>query len=346
MLNIGRLFNSVANALSNVPQTDDNAPQAINSSTNPAANMMAFNATAHKGWLANMQEQTQERVPPVIIRGGLPDTLPLTTDQKYDYYAGVARSRNAMEETPDGHRTIIGFRVLTNTTTDSTDRTAGTGVYDDMMVVIWKERDRNGNEVKRVKHFTANTEPSAQYDEALAGTRKENGLSIGRARSSQGKDPNGDGRKDLGRLPDGRYTYERSSSAGLGTIGRRILRPVTENDSGILVDRDVSHDGSFNDADRTQIAEYKARLMASGKTEAQAQILINRELNSEETIYFHQGGAITKDRNDNITAQNTFSAACQTFPGREKFDEFWNTIGEERVTGQRTFEYVLVTLPQ
>ncbi|MBA3716304.1 MAG: hypothetical protein H0W76_28260, partial [Pyrinomonadaceae bacterium] len=302
---------------------------------------------AQQGWLVNMRAQTQEqeRIPPVIIRGGLPDTLPLTTDQKYDYYASVARSRNAMQETPVGHRTIIGFRVITPTNADSTDRAAGMGVYDDMVVMIWKERDRAGNEVKRVKHFTANTEPSAQYDQALMGTRKENGLTIGR-KHAEGRDPDGDGRRDLGRLPDGKYTYERSSSATLGTIGRRILRPVTENDSGIMVDRDVNHDGSFNDVDSQQIAEYKARLIRSGRTEAQAQAIINRELNSQETIYFHRGGAITRDRNDNITAQDTYSAACQTFPGREKFDEFWDTLGEEQVTGQRTFEYVLVTLPQ
>lgn len=345
MPSIGKLLSGVANLLTSAPNSNDNQALKTQLSHQALANPMAVPQDLAD--FLRKQMQLESLTPSVPIRGGLPDTQALTTDQKYDYYASVARSRNTMKETPVGHRTIIGFRVLTLTHADSTTRTAGRGVYDDRVVVIWKELDKKGNEVKQVREFTANTEPSAQYDGTLAGTRKENGLTIARAGSAYGNDADGDGRKDLGRLRDNSYIYERSSSRTMpGSLGDRILRPVTPGDSGLLVDRDVNHDGSFNDADRQLIADYKARLVAGGRTEKDAQRLIDRELNSGETIYFHKGGAVTKDRQGNITSQNTFSAGCQTFPGSEQFNEFWETLGEARVTGQQTFEYVLVTLSQ
>lgn len=337
-----KIFASVSHALNSISSL-----LATPTDSKVQSNFVGTNSnTAVTGWLTNLYPQLQQEGLRVNSSNGIPDTLPLTTDQKFDYYESIARSRGAMRDTPLGHRTIIGFRSHTNTAADSTATTAGNGRFDDMIVVIWKERDANGNEVKRVKHFTANTEPSAQYDEVLAGMKKGNGLTIGRARKFSGADANGDGKMDLGRLPDGRYIYERSSSEGLRAIGDRILKPVTPKDEGLLVDRDVNHDGNFDAEDRKQIKEYMEKLTKSGMSAEQARNKINAQLNSGETIYLHRGSSITKDKTGAITAQNTYSAGCQTFPGLTVFNDFWKTLGDAKQTKQETFEYVLVTLPQ
>lgn len=268
--------------------------------------------------------------------GGLPDTNGLTEDQKYDYYVQLARSRNVpVDETP-GQRTLLGLRVSTNTMAQSTSRTAGQGVYDDRMVALWTERDQQGNTVKRVREYRANTEPSAQYDAAHAGqtqfcpmpspgSPRPECLTISRSPSgrTEGQDANGDGHADPGCLPEGVYTMEADTSRNLGRIGGRVLRPVL-NDSnrefGIPVWRDVNHDGNFEMDDVREIEAYRQRLIQRyGEVEGQRRL--DAALGSQRTMLIHQGGGRV-ERNGVVVEQNTYSAGCQTIP-RDDFSNFW-----------------------
>jgi hypothetical protein len=52
-----------------------------------------------------------------------------------------------------------------------------------------------------------------------------------------GVDANGDGRLDLGRLPEGYYEYKTGTSATLG----KVLCPT----ASAMAERDTSHDGIF-----------------------------------------------------------------------------------------------------
>jgi predicted chitinase len=131
--------------------------------------------------------------------------------EKYDHYKKIIEAQGGrVNETP-GQRNLLGLRQETNTNANG-----GQGVYDDKMVMLWK--DASGT--PRVREYQANTEPSARY------------------RGRMGQDVNGDGRLDQGRLSTGTYEYGFSTYRGgpaLAMIG----------DS--QVERDTNQDGLFND---------------------------------------------------------------------------------------------------
>ncbi len=151
---------------------------------------------------------------PAPARGpvALQNTSRMTEGQKYDYYKGLIEDGGGRFNNGTNKRNLLALRTETNTHTNG-----GRGVYDDKMVMVWK--DSQGN--KRVREYTANTEPSAQYE------------------GRQGTDVNGDGRRDLGRVPAGYYEYSRSRSSRFGDI----LRPTNT----INAERDTNHDGFFRD---------------------------------------------------------------------------------------------------
>jgi len=185
----------------------------------------------------------------------LPNTYGMSEEEKYDYYIRCIRrtfpreSTHSLYDLLSGRRVIVGLRKLTNTRANN-----GLGLYDDRIVVLWK---KNGE--KHVREFVANTEPSSRYEHRW-GVK------------AYGSDADGDGRKDLGRIPEGAYTFMKDFSDHYGNI----LRPTHE----IIAERDTNHDGVFDGRDR----------------------VTNRAALSAGTSFlFHKGGT-------NMTG----SAGCQT----------------------------------
>jgi peptidoglycan hydrolase-like protein with peptidoglycan-binding domain len=175
-------------------------------------------------------------------------------NDKYDQYVELISKAKGLttkvsKDLEAGQRVILGLRVLTNTRIGG-----GAGKYDDRIVVLWKE-----NGAKKFKEFEANTEPSSRYEDGY-GTK------------AYGGDAGGDKRRDLGRIPEGVYTFAKDRSNTYGDI----LRP-TRN---IRANRDTNHDGFFDHKD-----------------------LVTNEsaLDAGRTFLFHKGG-------NNITG----SAGCQT----------------------------------
>jgi hypothetical protein len=155
---------------------------------------------------------------------GLPNTSGMSETDKYDLYLRYinrcpASPAAALSALANGQIVLLGLRVTTNSRANK-----GQGVYDDRIVVL---QNKNGN--KTVHEFVANTEPSSRY---------EDGWGV----KAYGNDANGDGRKDLGRLPQGVHHYVRSYSSNYGNI----LRPA----GNIRVERDTNHDGNFDANDR------------------------------------------------------------------------------------------------
>lgn len=147
-------------------------------------------------------------------------TAGMTEAQKYDYYQNMIRQNGGQFRTGPGDKNVLSVRTPTNTHANNNQ-----GVYDDKTVMLWT--DRNGT--KHVREYQSNTDPSARYE------------------GRYGADANGDGRRDLGRLPTGYYEYQMGSSSTLG----RVLRP-TQNQ---MVERDTNHDGNFNDGARSSAGQ-------------------------------------------------------------------------------------------
>lgn len=149
-------------------------------------------------------------------RTGMPNTSGLNEAGKYDLYSQFfMRYGVNLAALEAGQRALLGLRVTTITKANG-----GAGVYDDRVVVAWRET----NGTKRVKEFVANTDPSARYEGRM------------------GLDANRDGRRDLGCLPEGLYEFQKGTSTKYGNV----LRPVKD----IFVIRDTDHDGDFDEADK------------------------------------------------------------------------------------------------
>jgi predicted chitinase len=135
--------------------------------------------------------------------------------EKYDHYKKIIEAQGGRVNDAPGQRNLLGLRQET-----STKANGGQGVYDDKMVMLWK--DASG--APRVREYKANTDPSGRYEDRM------------------GQDANGDGRLDQGRLSTGNYQYAFSSYRG-----GPALRMVGDSQ----VDRDTNHDGLFNDGKKT-----------------------------------------------------------------------------------------------
>jgi LysM repeat protein len=148
--------------------------------------------------------------------GALPSTAGLSASQKYDLYAGYVNAHGSAEAKADlaaGRQVILGLRDDT-----AVNVNGGKGAYDDRIVVL--QANASGGSVKE---FSANTEPSSQYD------------------GRYGSDFNGDGRLELGRMAEGTVSFQKSHSGSLGDV----LRPT----GALGVERDTNHDGRIDAAD-------------------------------------------------------------------------------------------------
>lgn len=219
----------------------------------------------------------------------MPKTDGMNDAEKFSTYAAYFKAQGVdITKLPSGQAAILGLRQETPTTWDR-----GTGRFDDRIVVV-SQTDTPAGKRFAVHEYRANTEPSAQYDAKLGGS-VVNGVRINN-RANNGVDANGDGVIDSGRIPEGSYTFERSTStAG----GHRVAQPTLRVVGDVMAERDVNHDGLFNAAD--------------GGARASA----------GRTMVFHRG-----------SPANTFSAGCQTFYDDATYKAFYQSLpkGQQRFT--------------
>lgn len=205
---IGRVLGATANFVQQASGQD----RKTTSSHDYAKNM----SVAGEGWLNNLFAQTRtSQVQTQAVSTDAFDVTNLNESQKYDHYEGWYKCHADLDTTP-GYVSVLGLRKETNTNANE-----GNGLYDDRIVVLWK--DRNGT--KHVREFDATTEPSARYE------------------GRDGMDANGDKKLDLGRLADGAYTYR------LRIEQHSRLGQVFRMTQSVNVERDTNHDGLFNDQD-------------------------------------------------------------------------------------------------
>jgi GH24 family phage-related lysozyme (muramidase) len=121
-----------------------------------------------------------------------------------------------------GKKVVVAIRNETNTRANG-----GNGVYDDKMGVVWRNNDGSYS----FKEFKANTEPSAQY--------AYNG------RKPMGRDMNGDGKVDQGRLQAGNYRFKADGNF----LGNQSFRATRTQ----VAERDTNQDGRFDSNDRNRI---------------------------------------------------------------------------------------------
>ncbi|MDH7452250.1 hypothetical protein QF205_04020 [Luteimonas composti] len=191
----------------------------------------------------------------------------LTEAQKYHVYASMVEVRgNETARTDlqrDNHVVLLGLRRETSTLSSPGNGRAGTGVYDDQMVVLGRTAD--GGE--RVFIALASTEPTAQYshqagsdgNRRFSGGDRENrviapapGYEAVRWRKIEGEEVNGDTMLDLGRLAEGTIEMFRAEHPNPRSVGTRdAFRPSPEQMTRTagMVQRDTNGDGYFTPAD-------------------------------------------------------------------------------------------------
>lgn len=164
----------------------------------------------------------------VPTQGHAPEQFPKTAStpeaQKYDHYAPFFAQQGVnVDGLPPGERIILGLRVKTNTKANK-----GLGLYDDRIVVVWRDADGT----KHVREFEGTTEPSARYQ------------------GRYGSDADLNGVPDLGCLDNGVYEYQRSKSGKYGDV----LCPCVDID----VLRDIDGSGTFDDKDKALVRNEAA----------------------------------------------------------------------------------------
>jgi hypothetical protein len=310
--------------------------------------LAALRADANPAQLAALNRLDEARHTP-----RLPNTEPdasgqtelsgLSATQQHDVYASMVYTRGneaarlALER---GDRVMLGLRQETSTLSamESADRShipraddpattrdesrAGTGVYDDQMVVLWRSPEGVGD-LHLVRR--ANTEPTAQYDHHAGsdGTRrfsedKPNGspnyvpslspspgyADVTGPRKVEGVDINDDEVRDAGRLREG--TYE-MYGATHGKDGHAAFRPTPEAVSAGAdrIERDTNADGRFDAIDPQRFSDL------------------------DRSFKIHRG-----------SNGNTDSAGCQTIQGRAEYNAFLDAANPSGGT-QTRWQYVL-----
>lgn len=212
----------------------------------------------------------------------------LSDAQQYDVYASIVQVRGN-EAAHDAlarpnERVVLGLRQENSTLAAMQDRAhpdiprvdnpatpsvneaqSGTGIYNDRLVVLWKDAD--GARHLQVA-YQANTEPTAQYDHHAGNTghrpRAEGGVenrtfapspgyeSIARPRKIEGDDVNGDGIRDLGRLAEG--TIEMRMGQHPNPIDGTMDNALRPSQAAVaagqgMVQRDTNADGWFDQTD-------------------------------------------------------------------------------------------------
>ncbi|NIJ81078.1 hypothetical protein FHT10_002235 [Xanthomonas arboricola] len=249
---------------------------------------------------------SQPAIPPQAQMTALSDA------QRYDVYASIVqvRGNEAAHEalSRPNERVVLGLRQENSTLAAMQDRAhagslrsddpatpaineaqGGTGVYNDRLVVLWKDAD--GTRHTQVAQ-QANTEPTAQYDHHAGNTgrrpRAEGGIenrtfapspgfeSITRPRKIEGEDVNSDGIRDLGRLSEGTIEMRMGQHPNPSRPGTQdnALRPsqaaVDAGRGG--VQRDSNADGWFDQADLNGVQDlndtFKIHRGSSGSTDS------------------------------------------------------------------------------
>lgn len=254
----------------------------------------------------------------------------LSEAQKYDVYASVVETRGSQEAyaalRQRGHSVLLGLRQENSAAASMGDaRSAGTGIYDDHIVVLTRTADgvRGATIANR-----ANTEPTAQYAHHAGsdGNRRFSGIGVDRetrriepspeyegvtrVRKIEGEDVNDDTMWDLGRLTEGTFEMQSARHRNPRAVGTDdAFRPSPEQMSSGrhigLVQRDTNGDGYFTVAD------------------------INGVQNLNESFKFHSG-----------SRTNTDSAGCQTIHP----DDYRAFNAAARANPQQTrWQYVLTS---
>lgn len=203
------------------------------------------------------------------------DTSAMSEAEKYDHYQALAEAGGGRFDASAGARNIVGVRTPDSIYAGGTSGGKHTGTYNDRVAVLWQDKDGT----KHVNETKANTEPAEKWVD------------------SDSRDVDGDGTKEAGRLPPGFYEYKVDERRG-SHAGEPALRPVRSQD----VERDMNHDGVFND---------------------------NRLSDSGDSILFHNG----KGNN------STGSAGCQTIP-KDNWNDFWNSVTP--ATNDQSIGYTLI----
>jgi len=212
----------------------------------------------------------------------------LSAAQQYDVYASIVqvRGNDAAHDAlaRPNERVVLGLRqenstlaamqgrdnsdtlrVDNPTTPGINEAHGGIGVYNDRLVVLWKDADGSRHTQVAEK---ANTEPTAQYDHHAGNTghrpRAEGGVehrtfapspgyeSIARPRKIEGDDVNGDGIRDVGRLAEG--TIEMRMGQHPNPINGSMDNALRPSQAAVaagqgMVQRDTNADGWFDQAD-------------------------------------------------------------------------------------------------
>lgn len=278
--------------------------------------------------LERLQQATAfPRMPEVSHRPDGPNELAgLSAAQTYDIYASMVETRGNDAARTDLQRTdysvLLGLRRETSALA-SPGGNAGTGVYDDQIIVLMRTA---GGEKRTFIADRASTEPTAQYSHhagsdgrrAFAGERAVESRRIApapgyedvRRRAIQGVDANNDTMRDLGRLADGTFEMQLAEHQNPPSAGTQdALRPSPDQLAPHrivgLVQRDTNGDGYFNDEDPHGVQ------------------------NLNETFKIHSG-----------SRSNTDSAGCQTIHP----DHYLAFIGAVTSSRQQTrWQYVLTS---
>jgi hypothetical protein len=228
------------------------------------------------------ENETETTVERNLRHGNSPRTAvepaTLTDAQQYDVYASIVMTRGndeARRQLGNGQqRVILGLRqensTLDSMTADNPRTTmnesqTGKGVYDDRLVVLWKDANGMGHVVKANK---ANTEPTAQYDHNAGsdGRRQLGEIGIETRvinpspgfenvtvrRKIEGEDVNNDRMRDMGRLGQGTVEMIAATHTNPAAAGTQFaLRPSPEAVTAGRgqVQRDTNGDGWFTQAD-------------------------------------------------------------------------------------------------
>ncbi|HZF96738.1 MAG TPA: hypothetical protein VEY92_00570, partial [Pseudoxanthomonas sp.] len=174
--------------------------------------------------------------------------------------------------------------AVDNPATPVDESQRGTGIYNDRVVVLWKNADgtRHVETVER-----ANTEPTARYDaHARPSPARASSLyaNVNWARG-EGSDVNVDGVADLGRLAEGTIEMRRDTHPTPGPGGNThvAFRPTEEavrRGQG-QVQRDTNADGWFNQADINGVQDlnntFKIHMGSFGSTDSAGCQTIHRD---------------------------------------------------------------------
>ena len=172
---------------------------------------------------------------------GSPAPSSMTDNEKYEHYRRLVEASRGTFRGGPNQRNLIGFRKET-----STHANRGKGAYDDQLFMVWKSSSGQC----QIRQYSYCTEPTSQYEADSEFSRKVMGV-----------DADGDGRKDLGRIPHGYYEYKIWKGSNKYP---QALRSTAE----IMAERDTDHDGKFETHEPKASAGYSMLFHPGGKNNA------------------------------------------------------------------------------